>query len=134
MDFADFLYRIKQELDLKQDKDVADFLNLEIKAFSARKTRNSVPVDKLKAAALANPELKIDVEYILTGKRPNEISVDKSTKVEKELSVEEQELLDIFRQLESSDRHALKRQAQMLLAIAQQEKKEAEVATNQIAA
>lgn len=47
---------------------------------------------------------------------------------------EEQELLVLFRQLDSNDRHALKRQAQMLLAIAQQEKKETEVATNQIAA
>lgn len=76
MDFVDFLYRIKQELDLKQDKDVADFLGISIKAFSARKSRNSIPVNHLKMAAFKQPELKIDVDYILTGER----NVDKSTK------------------------------------------------------
>ena len=69
MNFVDFLYRIKQELDLKQDKDVANFLGLEIKAFSARKARNSVPEDKLRLAAIAHPDMKIDVDYILTGTR-----------------------------------------------------------------
>ena len=124
MEFVDFLTRIKQELDFKNDKDVADFLGLEIKAFSARKQRNSIPKDKLRAAAQARPEMNIDVEYILTGSRTNQISLQMQP--ESTLSTEEQELLDLFRQLESNDRHALKRQAQMLLAIAQQEKKETE--------
>jgi predicted nucleotidyltransferase len=40
-------------------------------------------------------------------------------------SKEEQALLDIFRQLAAADRHVLKRQVQMLLAVAEQEKKAA---------
>ena len=65
MQFVDFLYRIKQSLDLKQDKDVADFLGLSEKAFSARKNRNSIPEQQLRMAAAEHPNLQIDVDYIL---------------------------------------------------------------------
>ena len=69
MQFVDFLYRIKQSLDLKQDKDVADFLGLSEKAFSARKNRNSIPEQQLRLAAAKHPNLQIDVDYILTGSK-----------------------------------------------------------------
>lgn len=69
MEFVDFLYRLKQALDLKQNKDVADFLGLSEKAFSARKNRNSIPEQHLRAAAAMHPNLHLDVDYILTGSR-----------------------------------------------------------------
>lgn len=69
MEFVDFLYRLKQALDLKQDKDVADFLGLSEKAFSARKNRNSIPEQHLRTAAAMQPNLHLDVDYILTGSR-----------------------------------------------------------------
>lgn len=69
MEFVDFLYRLKQALDLKQNKDVADFLGLSEKAFSARKNRNSIPEQHLRAAAAMHPDLHLDVDYILTGSR-----------------------------------------------------------------
>ncbi|WP_107853674.1 MULTISPECIES: S24 family peptidase [Pseudomonadota] len=69
MEFVDFLYRLKQALDFKQDKDVADFLGLSEKAFSARKNRNSIPERHLRAAAAMHPNLHLDVDYILTGSR-----------------------------------------------------------------
>ncbi len=116
MDFVDFLYRIKQELDLKQDKDVAAFLGLGSGAFSARKTRNSIPDSHLKMAALAHPEMHIDVEYILTGKRSN---VENSTNIvdrnELALSDEEQKLLAMFRQLNPEARAAVFGMMQPLL-------------------
>ena len=91
--FVGFLERIKQELDLKKDKDVAEFLGLEPKAFSIRKKRDSIPVDAVRAAAFEHPELNADWGYILTGRR------EKSVKMPSEkLSKEEQELLDLFRQ------------------------------------
>lgn len=94
--FVGFLERIKQELDLKKDKDVAEFLGLEPKAFSIRKKRDSIPVDAVRAAAFEHPELNADWGYILTGRR------EKSVKMPSEkLSKEEQELLALFRQ--SSD-------------------------------
>ena len=94
--FVGFLERIKQELDFKNDKDVAEFLGLEPKAFSIRKKRDSIPVDAVRAAAFEHPELNADWGYILTGRR------EKSVKMPSEkLSKEEQELLALFRQ--SSD-------------------------------
>ena len=91
--FVGFLERIKHELDLKKDKDVAEFLGLEPKAFSIRKKRDSIPVDAVRAAAFEHPELNADWGYILTGRR------EKSVKMPSEkLSKEEQELLDLFRQ------------------------------------
>ena len=71
MEFVDFLYRLKQALDFKQDKDVADFLGLSEKAFSARKNRNSIPEQHLRTAAAMQPNLHLDVDYILTGSRIN---------------------------------------------------------------
>ncbi|MDK4544751.1 helix-turn-helix domain-containing protein [Kingella kingae] len=108
MDFVDFLYRIKQELDFKQDKDVAQFLGLDTKAFSARKTRNSIPEKHLLAALAKQPELNVDVDYILTGKRKN---VDKSTNIAlvetPSLTQEETLLLAQFRQLNEEGKTAI---------------------------
>lgn len=108
MDFVDFLYRIKQELDLKQDKDVAQFLGLDIKAFSARKARNSIPEKHLLAALAKQPELNVDVDYILTGKKKN---VDKSTNTTfielSTLTQEETLLLTQFRQLNEEGKTAI---------------------------
>ena len=138
VNFVDFLYRIKQELDLKQDKDVANFLGLEIKAFSARKARNSVPEDKLRLAAIAHPDMKIDVDYILTGTRSGQTEIvrapspsytdkrlpEKSTP---SLSEEEQELLALFRQSSELGR------AVIMSAARGAEKKEAASAADQVA-
>ena len=85
-------------------------------AFSARKTRNSIPDSHLKMAALAHPEMHIDVEYILTGKRSN---VENSTNIvdrnELALSDEEQKLLAMFRQLNPEARAAVFGMMQPLL-------------------
>lgn len=93
--FVDFLERIKQELDLKKDKDVAQFLGIEPKAFSIRKKRDSIPVDAVRAAAYEHPEMNVDWSYILTGRR-NE-AVKKKASPSDGLSPEERELLAMFR-------------------------------------
>ena len=92
--FVDFLERIKQELDLKKDKDVAQFLGIEPKAFSIRKKRDSIPVDAVRAAAYEHPEMNVDWSYILTGRR-NE-AVKKKASPSDGLSPEERELLAMF--------------------------------------
>lgn len=106
MNFTDFLYRLKQELDFKQDKDVAEFLGLDVKAFSARKNRNSIPENHLRAALSRHPELCIDVDYILTGKR---LSVENSTNEMgmQILTDEEKKLLEQFRQLNPDGKAAI---------------------------
>lgn len=66
-DFDDQLNRLKAALSLSEDQDVADLLGMTKAAFSARKSRGSFPVDKLKALAADKPQLRLDVKYVLTG-------------------------------------------------------------------
>ena len=109
MKFVDFLYRVKQELDFKYDKDVAAFLGLDEKAFSARKRRDSIPEKDLRAALARHPEIKVDVDYILTGSRG---FIDKSTKhpvgfALQELTDEEQKLITYFREATTKDKEMI---------------------------
>jgi bacteriophage CI repressor helix-turn-helix domain len=67
--FTDQLNRLKTELSLTMDKDVAQFLGLSKSAFAERKRRGVFPEEALRLADLANPHLKLNVEYILTGKK-----------------------------------------------------------------
>lgn len=118
--FVGFLERIKQELDLKKDKDVAEFLGLEPKAFSIRKKRDSIPVDAVRAAAFEHPELNADWGYILTGRR------EKSVKMPSEkLSKEEQELLALFRKASDLGRA-------VILSAARGAEKKAEAAADKV--
>ena len=118
--FVGFLERIKQELDLKKDKDVAEFLGLEPKAFSIRKKRDSIPVDAVRAAAFEHPQLNADWGYILTGRR------EKSVKMPSEkLNKEEQELLALFREAAAADR-------EMILMVARRAEKKAQTAPSKV--
>lgn len=65
--FEDQLNRLKLVLEASDDQEVAAALGMTKAAFSARKNRESFPVDKLKALAADRPELRLDVKYILTG-------------------------------------------------------------------
>lgn len=123
--FVGFLERIKQELDLKKDKDVAAFLGLEAKAFSIRKKRDSIPVDAVRAAAFEHPDLDVDWSYILTGRRDSL----KSRLPEKQmvLSVEEKKLVSLFRQASELGQAVI-----MSAAKGAEKKEETNVAANQV--
>ena len=62
----------------------------------------------------------IDIEYVMHGVHAD---ITRPSENLPEYTAEEAELLTLFRQLSAPDRHVLKRQAQMLLAVAEQEKK-----------
>lgn len=66
-DFSALLLRLKQQVGLHTDKDVAELLGMSVKAFHARKTRGVFPEEKLLALSAQRPELKLDVSYILRG-------------------------------------------------------------------
>lgn len=68
-DFGSVLLRLKGQVHLHADKEIAALLGLSDKAFHARKTRSAFPADKLFALAAKRPELNIDVNYVLNGKR-----------------------------------------------------------------
>jgi len=66
--FEEQIARLKSQLRVKEDQEVADLLGMSKAAFSARKTRGSFPEDKVRALAQQRPELGIDVDYVLTGR------------------------------------------------------------------
>jgi transcriptional regulator with XRE-family HTH domain len=70
--FDEQLLRLKQMVKLTADKDVAGLLGMTKAAFSDRKKRGAFPEDKLGALAAQRPELLIDVNYVLTGRRSQE--------------------------------------------------------------
>lgn len=65
--FSDSLARLKHQLRVSKDREVADALGLSPTAFSERKKRGSFPQRELVALAQSKPELGLDVTYILTG-------------------------------------------------------------------
>lgn len=67
--FDDQLLRLKQAVKTHADQDVAALLGLSKAAFSDRKKRGAFPEDKVWALAKQKPELLIDVDYVLNGKR-----------------------------------------------------------------
>ncbi|MGK2899978.1 MAG: helix-turn-helix domain-containing protein [Burkholderiaceae bacterium] len=69
LDFEEKLLRLKQQIGLVEDQDVATLLGLGKAAFSARKVRDSFPEDKLFSLKAQRPDLEIDVAYVLTGER-----------------------------------------------------------------
>ena len=66
--FDKILLRLKESLSVQKDKDVAEVLGISPTAFNGRKKRGLFPEDKLLALVTKRPDLKIDVNYILTGK------------------------------------------------------------------
>lgn len=65
--FSDSLDRLKHELRVSKDGEVASALGMTKTAFSERKKRGSFPEKELRALAAERPE--IDVRYVLTGER-----------------------------------------------------------------
>ena len=65
--FDEAALRLKQQLQVKTDKEVAEALGLSAVAWVGRKKRDNFPEVELYALVAKRPELKIDVEYVLTG-------------------------------------------------------------------
>lgn len=71
MDFFDeAALRLKQQLKVTEDKQAAEMLGMTGNAWTMRKRRRSFPEVELYALAAKRPELKINVEYVLTGRAP----------------------------------------------------------------
>jgi hypothetical protein len=65
--FSDALDRLKHELRVSKDQEVAVMLGFSKTAFSERKKRGAFPDREVRALAANRPELKLDAEYICTG-------------------------------------------------------------------
>jgi hypothetical protein len=71
--FEKQLLRLKQALAVSADQEVAALLGLTKAAFSDRKVRDAFPEDKLLALSARRPELGLNVDYVLTGKWPEDV-------------------------------------------------------------
>lgn len=71
--FDQVLLRLKQAVQQTSDQEVAKLLGLSKAAFAERKKRDAFPEDKLLALSVRQPELNLDVTYVLTGERVSEL-------------------------------------------------------------
>jgi hypothetical protein len=67
--FSESIARLKYELRVSKDGEVATALGLSKTAFAERKRRGAFPEKELYALAEKRSELRLDVLYILTGER-----------------------------------------------------------------
>lgn len=67
MNFDQIMLRAKQALKVSTDKEVSELLGMSKTAMAERKRRGAFPEDKLRLLAVEQPELNLDVDYILTG-------------------------------------------------------------------
>lgn len=65
--FEEATLRLKQQLKVTDDKQVAEALGLTGNAWTMRKRRDAFPEKELRALAQQRPDLGVDVEYVLTG-------------------------------------------------------------------
>lgn len=65
--FEEATLRLKQQLHITQDKDVASALGLSAQSWAGRKKREKFPEKELRALAQQRPDLGVDVEFVLTG-------------------------------------------------------------------
>ena len=63
--FKGKLIRLKNELNVETDKEVAEYLGMTNNAFTVRKSRNSFPEKELFALKAKCPEIKLNMDYIM---------------------------------------------------------------------
>lgn len=98
MDFFDeATLRLKQQLKVTEDKQVAEFLGMAAGAWTMRKKRGSFPIKEIFALAAQRPELGLDPDWIMTG-HGIQMSTD---------SRDEAYLLQCYRLLTPSNKSAL---------------------------
>lgn len=74
--FSEKLTRLKKQLGVSKDQEIAEKMGFGKTAFSERKKRNSFPEKELRSLAQEQPELGVDIEYVLTGKSAKTQSAD----------------------------------------------------------
>lgn len=65
--FLEMSSRLKEQAGISTDKDLAALIGLSPTSFNQRKARGAFPETELLALTAVRPELKIDVNYVLTG-------------------------------------------------------------------
>lgn len=72
--FEKILLRLKEQLKIQTDKKIAELLGIKPSSFNDRKKRDSFPIDKLLILDEKQPNLGIDLGYVLTGKSKEQMT------------------------------------------------------------
>lgn len=105
--FSDFLNRLKKQVGVSKDKEIAELLGMSVTAFAERKKRGSVPIKEVFDLARQRPSLEIDPDWVVTGV---------SKKLETD-SIAERHLVECYRLMNESDRKTMNRIATALSGI-----------------
>jgi transcriptional regulator with XRE-family HTH domain len=76
--FDEASLRLKQQLGVTQDQELAKVFGMSKRAWAGRKTTNNFPETELWALAARRPDLALDVGYVLNGVRGSRADEDKS--------------------------------------------------------
>ncbi len=96
--FEEATLRLKQQLKVTDDKEVADRLGLSASALNMRKKRGNFPIKEVFALAAQRPELGLDPDWIVTGS---------SSKMETAGS-DEASLLQCYKMMNAQQQHQLR--------------------------
>lgn len=97
--FDEATLRLKQQLKVHLDKDVAELLGLSKRAWVGRKKSGNFPQTELFALSAKRPDLGIDVPYVITG--TNTVGTTNTTA--------EAHLLECYRLLDERQKLAVNR-------------------------
>lgn len=106
--FEEATLRLKQQLKVTEDKEVAELLGFKSTAWAVRKKRESFPIKEVFALAAQRPELALDPDWIVTGTSLRMETADKH----------EAHLLQCYRLMSPHDRSAMHKIAAALSDIA----------------
>lgn len=114
--FKEKLLRLKNELKISTDKEIATILDMKPTAFAERKKTDSFPEKELFALKAKRPELDLDVDYILLGARREEPRMQETTPMPSiELSHQELALIGAFRGCSEQGKQAIMQMVGMML-------------------
>ncbi|HFF3748024.1 TPA: helix-turn-helix domain-containing protein [Klebsiella pneumoniae] len=65
--FDEAMLRLKQQLGVTEDRDVAEALGMSANALTLRKRRGSFPEKEFLALVAKRPDLGLDIDYVLVG-------------------------------------------------------------------
>jgi transcriptional regulator with XRE-family HTH domain len=107
--FTDFLNRLKKQVGVSKDKEIAELLGMSVTAFAERKKRGSIPIKEVFDLARQRPGLEIDPDWVVSGV---------SKKMETG-SIAERHLVECYRLMSDSDKKAMNKIATALSGVNQ---------------
>ena len=95
--FSCFMDRLKSQVGLSKDREIAELIGLSITAFAERKRRDSIPIKDIFQLAKNRPELGLDPDWIVSG----------TSKVIGTTSADEASLLQCYQLMNAQNKNQL---------------------------